>query len=81
MYSTDQAQLDLCKQAFAKEIFRQEIELNIFTNLDDGVDLQAFTAKFNDERGVVVIIYNSKLTICGFEERVNEIYLQYIGII
>lgn len=50
--------------------------------MNNGLDLCKFAAKFNDVDAVVVLMGDSKITICGLNmEIIDKIYLDFIGLI
>ena len=74
IYSINKLQLDKCQQAFKSDISTNELDINqIFENDDDG-KLVEYATVFDKEEGAVVILDGSILRICGFKNKVEEIY-------
>ena len=83
IYATDPKELDLCKKALTLgEVNRVEIGLNLFENMNLDVNLLKFATKFTDKEATVVVVDDSKLTICGLNNQIiDRIYLEFIGLL
>ena len=78
IHSTDEDQLKRCRAAFSREITKNEVDINLFSDIDSDQELEEFLATFDAESGVVVLSSESAIRICGFADKVNEIYTKCI---
>ena len=78
MHSTDRNQLERCKEAFNNRITKNEVDINLLFTISNEQELANFIGNFEREPAVVVISSDSCLKICGFTEKVNEIYSKCI---
>ena len=78
MHSTDDDQLKRCRAAFSREITTNDVDVNLFSDIDNDQELEEFLSGFDGEPGVVVLNSGSSIRICGFTEKVNEIYTKCI---
>ena len=78
IHSTDEDQLKRCISAFKQEITKNEVDINLFSDIDTDQDIEDFLQSFEGESGVVVLNSESTIRICGFIEKVNEIYTRCI---
>ena len=74
IYSIDKSQLDKCQHAFKSDITTNELDINQIIENDDDEKLIEYASMFDKEEGVVVILNGSILRICGFKNKVEEIY-------
>ena len=78
VHSTDRDQLERCKQAFFNEMITNEVDASLLSEAGDEQEIIDFVESFEKEQGVVVSFSNSAIRICGFSEKVNEIYTKCI---
>ena len=58
MHSTDEDQLKRCRAAFSREITKNEVDINLFNDIDSEQELEDFLATFDAESGVVLLRAN-----------------------
>jgi hypothetical protein len=55
---------------------------SLFENLNDHIDLLKFTTKFSEVDSTVVLMDDSKITICGLDKEIIEkIYFEFISLL
>ena len=74
IYSIDKAQLDKCQKAFKSDISTNEVDVNLISKIENEEKLKEYVNMLDREEGAVVALNESILRICGFKNKVEEIY-------